>query len=88
VSKVAAAAVAVAAVFLLACEPPPEEFTAITCQLDDGPIEHCTTPVTYTGLAAGEHRVVVSATNFQKRDGEWVWSETSTDEWTWTVLPP
>lgn len=74
---------------VIACEPEPEpvptEFTAIVCQLDDGPIEHCTSPVSYTGLAPGTHTVTVFATNYELRDGVWGWSETSLDTRTWVV---
>src|SRR5205814_5176999 len=39
------------------------EGATFTCQLDSEVAEACTSPVTYTGLAAGEHSFAVIATD-------------------------
>jgi CSLREA domain-containing protein len=52
------------------------------CSLDLGPFEPCTPPVTYTGLAIGEHIFQVIA-----EDPEGEFTQIEVTEYEWTVIP-
>ena len=55
--------------------------TATTCQLDSARPVACTSPVSYTDLAEGGHRVTVTATDTSG-------SGSATGEWTVDLTPP
>jgi hypothetical protein len=55
--------------------------TATTCQLDSARPAACTSPVSYTDLAEGGHRVTVTATDTSG-------SGSATAEWTVDLTPP
>ncbi|HEX5782294.1 MAG TPA: right-handed parallel beta-helix repeat-containing protein [Solirubrobacteraceae bacterium] len=56
---------------------------AFECSLDMAPFAPCESPVTYTGLAVGDHVFRVSATDL---DGQM--AEAEPTEYEWTVIPP
>ncbi|MBL9019714.1 MAG: hypothetical protein JNL83_36320, partial [Myxococcales bacterium] len=53
-----------------------------TCQIDGGAFSACTSPRSYTGLAAGSHTFVVRATDAAGNSGTAMWT------WTIDVTPP
>ena len=56
----------VAAVLEVACN---ESVCTLACSLDDAPFAICTSPVTYSALAPGSHRVAVRATDSATNTG-------------------
>jgi hypothetical protein len=66
------------ALFEIGCDDPPCTFT---CTLDDGDPASCANPVSFEGLAPGEHRLTVVAENESA-------GQSAPVTWTWTVLMP
>ena len=46
-----------------------QEGVQFSCRLDGGEFEPCTSPITYTGLSAGEHEFTVKATDSEGNTG-------------------
>jgi uncharacterized protein YkwD len=53
--------------------------TSVTCSLDSGTAAACSSPTSYSGLAVGTHRMVITAKNS---------AGASTATWVWTVTAP
>jgi uncharacterized repeat protein (TIGR01451 family) len=59
-----------------------EPGSSFACSLDDGSPSACVSPVTYAGLAPGEHRFRVVATDASGN------VDPSPAAWLWTIVPP
>jgi parallel beta-helix repeat protein len=56
--------------------------STFVCSLDLGPFLPCTSPVSYTGLAVGDHLFRVNATDPEGRE------QLEPTEYEWTIIPP
>ena len=56
-----------------------QDFVTFSCQLDTQPFERCNSPKSFTGLADGQHRFIVNATDR--------WGTTRGAQRIWTVQP-